>query len=238
MPTKTRLLMILGVFTLFIVTTVPKINTVKEAAGGNLLWNGDKAYAFVRVVSRGWRVNLLGYLLEYAKEFFGSVSAPDNESVRTVVFNLSSERVHEFSQENFDFSPQIVNDNIVGRIMKNGDIQTWKWTGVGFSEATDEERRALEQQQFSENLSGHPKGEEYDDIHGWSQKSIFNSNLRTEKLMAAAPVSAFTVVSRKMGAVYTIDVLREGRNPERIWTLEGYPHIVSGDEYRHTFGIN
>jgi len=41
-----------------------------------------------------------------------------------------------------------------------------------------------------------------------------------------------------MGAVYTIDVLREGRNPERIWTLEGYPHIVSGDEYRHTFGIN
>src|SRR5271165_6815367 len=132
MPTKTRLLLILGVFTLFIVTTVPKINTVKEAAGGNLLWNGDKAYAFVRVVSRGWRVNLLGYLLEYAKEFFGSVSAPDNESVRTVVFNLSSERVHEFSQENFDFSPQIVNDNIVGRIMTNGDIQTWKWTGVGF----------------------------------------------------------------------------------------------------------
>jgi hypothetical protein len=236
--TKTRLLMISGVLALFVVMTVPKIHTVKEAAGGALVWNGDKAYAFVKVVSRGWRVNLLGYMLEYPREFFGGVVSPDDESIRTIVLDLSSQQVHEFSQDNFDFSPLVVNDNIFGSVMKNGEFETWKWTGAGFSEATTEERRALEQQQSSENLSGHPKGTDYYNVHGWSEKSIFNANLRTEKLMADVPTTAFTVVSKKLETLYTIDVLRQGRSPERIWTLQGYPHIVSRVEYRRIFHIN
>jgi hypothetical protein len=203
-----------------------------------LLWNGDKTYAFVQVVSRGWRVNLLGYMLEYAREFFGSVASPDDESIRTVVLDLSSQRVHEFSQNNFDFSPLVVNDNIVGLVTKNDESQLWKWTGVEFSKATDEDMRALEQQQRSENLSGHPKGTDYENVHGWSQKPIFNANLRTEKLMAGAPATAFTVVSKKLETLYTIDVLRQGQGPERIWTLEGYPRIVGRAEYHRVFRMN
>jgi hypothetical protein len=177
-------------------------------------------------------------MLEYPREFFGGVASPDDESIRTIILDLSSQQVHEFSQDNFDFSPLVVNDNIFGGIMKNGEFELWKWTGVGFFEATDEERRALEQQQSSENLSGRPKGTDYYKVRGWSEKSIFNANLRTEKLMADVSTTAFTIVSKKLETLYTIDVLRQGRSPERIWTLQGHPHIVSRVKYRRVFHIS
>jgi hypothetical protein len=54
---KGHLLFICLALIVLLALTITRFYIVREAADGILLWNSDKAYAFVTVVSRGVRLS-------------------------------------------------------------------------------------------------------------------------------------------------------------------------------------
>jgi hypothetical protein len=236
--TRTRLLLIGGILILIFAVTVPKIYIVREAADGTLLWNEEKAYLFVKVVSRGLHANFLEYLLELVRESFGGVASPDDHSARTIVLDLGSDRVRESCKEGIEFFPQILNGDIVGGNIRDGELQIWKWTGSEFVLATEQERRDLEQQQRANNLSGHIPGLDFDGVQNWSRRSGSLTRSIDLKLRPAGAAETFTVSGKKVGGVLRVERVRPGQAPEIVLTLGTGPHLVSGNEYRHIFHEN
>jgi hypothetical protein len=236
--TRTRLLLIGGILILIFAVTVPKIYIVHDATDGTLLWKEEKAYLFVRVVSRGLHANFPEYLLELVRESFGGVASPDDQSVCTIVLDIGSDRVREFSKEGIEFFPQILNGDIVGGYTKNGEFQIWKWTGSEFLLATEQERRDLEQQQRANNLSGHVPALDFDDLQHWSRRSNSLTRSIDLKLTRGGAAETFTVSGEKVGGVLTVERVRSGQAPEVIWTLDTRPHNVSGSEYQRIFHEN
>ena len=236
--TRTRLLIIGSILILIFGVTVPKIYIVRDAVDGTLLWNEEKAYLFVKVVSRGLHPDFPEYLLELARESFGGVASPDDQSTRTIVLDPGSDRVREFSKEDFEFSPQILNGGIVGGNMKDGELQIWKWTGSEFVLATEQERRNLELQQRANNLSGHVPALDFDDLQHWSRRSSSLTRSIDLKLRPAGAAETLTLSGKKVGGVLRVERVRPGQAPEVIWTLDTSPHLVSGNEYRRIFQKN
>jgi hypothetical protein len=232
---KGHLLFICLALIVLLALTIPRFYIVREAADGILLWNSDKAYAFVTVVSRGVRLSPLGYVLESVNEYFRSVRLPDDKRSRTEVIDISGEQHRTLVKEDIEFSPQVVNDAIVGGSPANGEIKIWKWDGTNFVAATAEERRALEAQQQANNLAGHPPGPDLDDLeHWWRRTNIFASSI-TPSGSSESPLSSITVIGKKTGSVLTLDLLSPGRAAQRIWTLDIKPHTVSKSQYERIF---
>jgi len=238
MKKRHLLLLIFLALMVLLAVTVPRFCIVREAADGTLLWNSNKAYVFVRVVSRGLRLSPLGYVLESINEYFGSVRLPDEKRSRTEVIDISSEPFRTFVREDIEFSPQVFDDKILGGSAANGEVRIWKWDGTNFVAATVEEKRGLEAQQQANNLAGHPPGPDFDDVgHWWRRANVFERSI-TLNGPSQSSLDSLTVVGQKNGTVLTLDLVAPGKVTQRIWMLDTKPHMVSKRQYDRIFHSN
>ncbi len=108
-----------------------------------------------------------------------------------------------------------------------------RWAGDHFERATGEEQRKLDG--INRLIQ-----REIDNEKGWSKHGLGPAPVDykfTIKADDKFELSVSNVVAKKYGyGAVSVDLLRPGQAPERIWYLGGDPRRVSKAEYERVFG--
>lgn len=214
---------ILGSFALIVgLSATLHLYFISDGVGPVLFWNVDKAYLFIEGGRLGYRVSYLRYLPVLVMEsLLRYVPEPDEKNDYVVVVEITPETLHRFVFENTGFS--LIGDGPMGQFIYGGSNGgPVKWTGTKFEPTTPEELQKLRRINFPFN---------YDNLNGWSAR-----HLPDGKTVIGIGGKQVTLV--RSGLWYketTIDLLRPGQDPERIWHAEE-THRVSKEEYYKTFG--
>jgi hypothetical protein len=198
---------------------------VRAGSGGDLVWNADAAYLFLKVKSLGYRLTYLEYVGELIKEPFGVVLSPDDRGSLTTVLRITPTEVQRSVVGDFDFfTPR---DQT---IYASHDGTLWKWVETRFEPASPEEERKFE---GIKSLSK----EDFNGIHGWSVRHSVTSGQYGEfKIeLGGNPLTLATRRGYKDTNV-SIDLQRGGQPPEEIWHLDQRFRKLSRTEYGRTFG--
>jgi hypothetical protein len=221
---------------------------VRSENRGDLIWNADEAYVFIRLIQRGYRLSYLGFLVEFNKESFPFGASAPNDSHRSVlVLRVTRNAVERYFVDDFYLgSLSVVGQNIYGGNLNGGkDGFLMKWSGTHFEPSSPEEQRSVQSALGSGKA---PPGPSYDNIDGWSKRAVAGDVIResptvyTEKdakvsiTLDGEPLT-FVMNSGFIDHVAYIDLSRPGQPPERIWYLDERSHRVNRAEYDSTFKV-
>ena len=218
----------------------PKMYVVRDEAGGTLFWNSNEALLFVGVERSGARFAPLTYFGNIIRESLGGVRPPDIEAcLQTVVIRMTDKDVERYET---DIQRHLTDGDCFGHIAPfEGHIyagylaqgRIWKWSGDHFEPAAQEELRGFDP------MKAASRGFQFDDIEGWSMREYALGRVRYPLTLNGQPVT-FVSSGRVPPAIYepSVDVIRSGQNPQRIWYLDERPHRVSKAEYDKIFGDN
>lgn len=211
---------------------------IREDTGGILIWNANEAYLFFNITSRGHYVKWLRYPWFSIKEYLGAIEDPDDDRGSLIVVRVTSFGVerHILKVENRGpgSGPNFITP-LEGHIYANypavGGL--CRWAGDHFEPATQEERRRLDgiNRLTVSNI-------DHDDM-GWSKRGLgggLQDNRFTIDVGDKFQLSITSLAERNdtNGAV-SIDVLRPGQPPKRIWDFQARRGMVSWAEYKLTF---
>ena len=209
---------------------------VRDDGDGGLLWNGDEAYLFISLVPRGLHVRYLGYPWMVLEQSLYAAPSPDDERISVTVIRVTESSVESHIVDVADTGPGSgpdfltpINGHIYANYPALGGLS--RWADDRFVAATDEERKRLGNMDHLTVLN-------IDNVNGWSKRGI-----------TPVPGIQFTVVvGNKFSLLVkneatdpkeypriSIDLLRPGRAPERLWYLDQTPHRVSRSVYQRTF---
>jgi hypothetical protein len=217
----------LGAALALILLTFFHIYYIGGSGDGDLLWNTKEAYLFVHGERRGYHVSYLGDLGELLKEYFGVISAPNDENPFTLVIRITpagTER-YEVKGEYHYFTPL---DDIL--YAGHNDQNLWKWAGTHFEKASIEEQRKLN------GVQGLSK-KEFTDVNGWSGRYSITSKIREQFLLPLSGASMtleVTTLNLADGEV-SVELLRPNHPPETIFRRNGRPRRISRSEYEAFF---
>jgi len=239
MRNKTKVMVAIVICAAAVAAVSLRIYFIREDSGGYVLWNADGAYLFISVARRGLHVSYPEYAWVVLEQFLhGGRDSDDNLSSFTVI-RVTPSTVERHVVDLKGIAPGSGPDLYTpfeGRIYANcPDIGgLCRWAGDHFERATEEEQRKL------------------DGINRLIQKDIDNENGWSKHGLGPAPVdykftiqaddkfelSVSNVVAKKYGyGAVSVDLLRPGQAPERIWYLDGNPRRVSKAEYDRVFGL-
>jgi hypothetical protein len=216
--------------------TYPSVYVVRDGPGGTLYWNPDEALLFVEVGSSGARLSYLRYALEPFLVAMGHVRSPDNTRCsQVVVIRITDKDVQRYetglqqnAEDAYCFQDYVLRE---GHIYVGYPAQkrVWKWSGNQFEPATSEELGG-----FGPMKSAH--GAQFDNVDGWSMREYALGHVTYPVTLNGHSV---TIVSSgetwPLGDV-SVDLVRPGTAPQRIWTLDERSRIVSRTEYERIFG--
>jgi len=215
---------ILGAFVLILgLSATLHLYFISDGTGPLLFWNVDKAYLFIQGGRLGYRVSYLKYPLVVAEQYLGGVPEPDASNDYVVIAEITPVTLHRSVFENTGFS--LIGSGPMGQFIYGGsDSGPVKWTGNSFEPTTTEELQKLRRINFPFN---------YDNLNGWSARG----HLPDGKTVIELAGKQVTLVRSGLGYKETsIDLVRPGQSPERIWHAEVRAHRVSKAEYYNTFG--
>ncbi len=223
-----------------------KVYYVRNESWGWLFWNGESAYVFIGLDSRGHRFSYLGLAVEEIREIFPfGASAPTDDHSSVVVLHVSPDLVQRYSIDDFwlgrvqPFRGMLY----AGNMLPDGGFV--KWSGTHFEPTTPEEAKRYHE--YAIKLpKGPPAGPSYDNIEGWSKRTVAgqvvsksptvsierDSKVRIE---VSGKQLTFVMNSGFISHEAHIDLIRPGQPPERIWHLDEKPHRVSRVEYDQIF---
>lgn len=235
MHKKTKAVVIVGLTALAIAAGVwLKIYYVREDSAGWLLWNANEAYLFMSVHPRGYHFTYFEYPIVLLKQYFNAPPFSNDERVSVIVIRVTPSTIerHRVDFGKGDTHAPDFYTTFGDSIYANCQGLLCRWNGTGFEAATEEERRKLD---GGNRLSAL----EFTDVKGWSKRDVEQA---ASDYQFSIEVGSQFKLSVKSGNVYrsaydspTVDLLRPGRGPERIWHLDGYPRRVSKSEYGSVF---
>jgi hypothetical protein len=216
---------------------------VMDRFHGNLVWNSSDAYVFVGVVESGHTFSYLGYLGEMVREIFPfGASEPEEKHYYEVVLHIAPETIQRYTFDNF----QSGNVLAVGKTISAGgflnETTPMKWSGTNFEPMTPAEENELR-----EEARMTPAGPAYDNIAGWSRRTVGGEVVResstdySEKDAEATIELGGQPLTFRMNSGFIrheayIDLLRPGHAPERIWHLNQNSYRVNKATYKRIFG--
>jgi len=198
-----------------------------EGGGGYILWKGDEAYLFMDDRPLGYRVSMLGYLLEPLREYFNAPVPSDDDKWHLAIIRITPAGVERHDQE-----PEI---GIAGFTPIFGDIYAHcpggicKWTGSRFQLISEQEEQRI-------GGEGALKGE-FTAVNGWSKRGVRGSSIGDYASHYEFSINLDEQIKLLVrgGNPVSVDVLRPDRAPERVWYHEQRTRRVSAAEYRQVF---
>ena len=220
-----------------------RVYYVIDRSNGHLVWNSSDAYVFIGVVESGYTFSYLGYLGEVVREIFPfGASSPEKKHYYAVVLHITSETVQRYSFDNF----QSGNVFAVGKTISAGgflnETTPMKWSGTHFEPMT-----STEEKEWRDGGRVIPPGPAYDNIAGWSKRTVGGEVVRESSTDYAEKDAEATIelggkpFTFRMNSGFIshepfIDLLRPGHAPERIWHLNENPERVNKATYEQIFG--
>ncbi|HXZ39619.1 MAG TPA: hypothetical protein VEG68_02685 [Terriglobales bacterium] len=212
-----------------------RIYFLDDSGGGDVLWNTDSAYLFIDNIQRGYRFSYLWYPVEVLGEYFYAVPLPDAQRVHLRVFEVTSGGIQ---RRTIDEGTDPANSPSFYTPF-GGQIYAWcpgvvcRWTGNTFESVGSSEEQNIG------GMSG-LSSTDFTNVKGWSKRGFGTAPVDYKFTIQVADKFEISVDNRSMiksrfgGA--SIELLRPGRPPERIFYLEGNPRRVSRAEYERIFG--
>jgi hypothetical protein len=213
-----------------------RVYYTRDGAVGDLVWNSNESYIFVKVFQYGYDLSYLGYLGEIVKDFFPfGASPPDGKHYYGVVLHITPEAIQHYSFDNFEVGDVFA----VGETISAGTFpdvpRPMKWSGTHFEPMTSEEEKRLR-----DGAQKIPPGPSYDDIAGWSKRKVDLVSPEDKDTEITIELGGRPLTLR-MHSGFTdhearIGLRRPGIPSETIWHLNENSRRVSKDTYKHTFG--
>jgi hypothetical protein len=229
MQTKTKAAIAIAICAAVVIAASYRLYFIREDKGGTVLWNKNEAYFFIPISRRGKHVSSLRYAWFLAKEYLGAIEPADDDRESLAVVRVTPSRVENHMLPQTDLRPGSGPSMYTprkGRIYANcpalGGLCVW--IGDHFEPAAQEEQRGFN---GIEGLT------EKDFDHGWSS-SGFNSGF-TINVGDQFTLSVNDSPMETENGAISIDLLRPGKPPERIWDLSVHKGRVSKTEYQHAF---
>jgi hypothetical protein len=209
---------------------------IRDDGAGQLLWQGNEAYLFVRRFRVGYRPSFLGFPFVMAREYFGGVPSPDETHVLLDVFRVTPSGVerHFLSPSNATTDASLytpIDSAIYANCPSLGGL--CRWAGDSFVPATQEERQRLG------GFSCLSSGNIDQGANGWSRREFaawLNTFTDTIDVGGQFQILIKAVGSETGPATVSIKVQRPGQAPEQIENIESNQgKRVSGKEYQRVF---
>jgi hypothetical protein len=230
---------------LLLILGFSEVHYVRKEAWGWLFWNSQKAYVFIGVNDRGYRLSCLGLVVEAVREIFPfGAAAPTDKHFSLLVLEISSSSVQRYSMDNFWLTSITPFDGSLytANSLPGGTVV--KWAGDRFELATPEEKATL---QLAGQHDRVPPGPSYDNVEGWSKRTVAGeivSQSTTESTEKDSKVTlelggqqlTFVMNSGFISREAYVDLIRPGRPAERIWYLDEDSHRVTKADYDKIFG--
>jgi hypothetical protein len=234
--TATAIVVVIGA-----VVTAARLHVflILDGSGGTVLWNAEEADFFIGIRHIGQEVNCLRYPWFLAKSYLGGVEDPDNDRGSLVVIRVTSSAVERHVQK-LSYDPPGSGPDMYtpleGHVYANcpelGGL--CRWAGDHFEPATPEERQRLDD-------IGHLTNKDIDHgENGWSKRSFQVGPGDSDNMFTIEVGNRFRLSASDLGAkngdrILSIDLLRAGHGPERIWDVDQRYGRVSGSEYQRVF---
>lgn len=233
-------LIAVGILTAITLALVyPMVYAVQGSGGGALFWDASEAFLFISENSYGARMNYLRYALEPLLVGMGVVHATGAESCsKTLVIRVADKKVQRYDTDLYRYAEEsgcsFQFELFRGQIYAVSWPRLLKWSGTRFERTTPEEYGA-----YATALSGgktvslHPW--EFDNVDGWSMRALGQTPPKYDLVLNGQPVTIVYSGETWPPKPLSVDLMRPGQAPERIWEFDGRAHRVSKAEYEHTF---
>lgn len=226
---------VLVVLSSLVALAFSNIYYIREDSAGTLLWSADEAYLFMSVVRRGFRIGYLEYPWVIFKQYLNAPPFPDDRRVSVVVIRVTASAVERQVVDfpmNSDHGPTFLT-LLEKSIYANCQGVLCRWTGTRFELASDTEQRRLDgiNRLSVPNFSG---------VEGWSRQGVGSVTGDSQFLAdVGGKVTLVVNLGNSTKSAYSsasVDLLRSGQVPQRIWYLDGNPRSISKKEYQNRFG--
>lgn len=213
-----------------------RVYFIRKDTGVELLWNRDEAYLFISVVPRGFHVRYVGYPFVWFSQFLYAVPSTDDARISVTVIRVTQSSVESHVVAVVDNGPGSIPDSntpIEGHIYANypGLGGRSRWFDDRFVAANEAERQRL-------GDIDHLTTYDIDNVNGWSKRNISLGMGGQSTVVVGSKFSLLVkneATSEREYPRMSINLLRPGRAPERLWYLDGSPHRVSRSVYERTF---
>jgi hypothetical protein len=208
-------------------TVFIKLDFIKdEGGGGYVLWKGDEAFLFMSDSPIGYRMSVLGYLVEPILEFLhgGALSADEISAFAVVrVTPTGVERSEQESSVGF-YDITAIDDQIYAQCA--GGI--CRLSGMRFE---------LLSEQGEQKVEGSLSRKDFESPNGWSRRTIWPAHVgqKTTPYEFSISLSDGDKLLVRGGNPVSVDLLRPNHAPERVWYHEQRTRKVSTAEYKQVF---
>jgi hypothetical protein len=210
------------------------IHVVRVDSGAYLLWNGSEADLFVHSYHRGFRISYLTYPWVVFKQYLNAPPQPDDEQLSAAVIHVTSSRIKRYDLDlPGDALPPSLQTPFAGEIYANCRGSLCRWAGTHFEPASEDEKKKLDglNRLVPNDIDG--------GADGWSKRGIgcgLHDNQFSVEVGREATLHVDVKNAQKAAyCTVSVDLVRTGQAPEKVWYQEGYPKKVSKSEYQQLF---
>ena len=199
-----------------------------EGGGGYVLWKKDEAYLLMYDRPIGYRISILGYLLMPIREYFYAPAIPVDDKWALAVVRITPAETERYSQQSTveirNFTP------IESEIYAHCPGGLCKWTGSEFHLISGQEEQEI-------GGEDHLSKREFANVSGWSKLGIKGTSVGDDpgQYELSINLDTRTTLQVRGGNPVSVDLLRPGRSPERVWYHEQRTRRVSSNEYEQVF---
>ncbi|HKV04443.1 MAG TPA: hypothetical protein VJO53_04965 [Candidatus Acidoferrales bacterium] len=209
-------------------------------SGGTLYWNAQQALVFIEASTSGARVSHIRYALDPFLAGVVGVRQPDDKRCsESVVVQVTDKGIQRFDTDLYRYAEDpYCGMNFAafeGQIYAGylAEDRLWRWSGTHFDPATAEEVRAFDAAKIGAKVDPHPW--QFDNVDGWSMRAFGQTPPKYELVLNGQPLTILFSGETWPPKPLSVDLVRAGQPPQRIWEFDGRPHRVSKAEYEHTF---
>jgi hypothetical protein len=211
---------------------------VRAASGGTLFSKGDETYLFMGGGGRGYHCKLFTYPWIMLREFLGAPSFP-NEGKDAILVIRVTPSIVERKEVSFGWEianvPTFLTPFDDGFYAQCPGVVLCKWTGTSFETATEEEQRTHDG--TNRLFKGYT---DEDTVNGWIVRRMGSSLGDDFRIQVG---NSFVVSAKNNSANplkynhVTVDLIRPGQVPERLYDVDGAVRSVSRIEYEKLFPV-
>jgi hypothetical protein len=209
---------------------------VRDSSGGIALQKGGDVYLFLAVGHDGYKTSGLGYAFGQIKEYFRVPTPISDRNLSTLVLHVTPSTV---VSHGFDYgkdgasAPDFLTPYGDTFYAMCGGMALCKWTGDGFHNVSEEDKRVFGGVQHLMHTGFNNKI-----INGWTAQEV-GGTLGSDFVINAD--EKFTIVAKDEAAGdqdshrIKVDLLREGQAPQTLYKADGRVRWVSKSEYLQYF---
>jgi hypothetical protein len=224
--------------TAIVALAICNVYLIREHNNGTVLWSANEAYLFIGYGREGVRVKCLLYPWSILKENLGVIADPDDQRASLCVIRVTPSGVERHVLSVEDHRPGAgpgLYTPLEGQIYVNypalGGL--CRWAGDHFEKATPEERQRLG------GIYRLTTGDMDNRETGWSRRAFGTGPGDAKLTIDVGHKFGISVRTSAAGentnGTALIDLLRDGKAPERIWDFYARRGRISRTEYWHAF---